>query len=215
MSALCGVRDRTLKTNVWVFTIRYLIKKKYYYFQGTADGALYIAVCRGKVSEGLDFADNNARAVICVGIPFPHIKDPQVKLKMTYNDKRNNSNKTILTGREWYEIQAFRAINQALGRCIRHRRDWGAILMVDQRYGQIRRYVNSLSKWVRNDVQHHSNCNDVFDQLRMFSEEMAELDQKYEVEMEKIKALEPHVPPPPPPKVEAKPTKKKGNNILL
>ena len=30
------------------------------------DGGLFLAVCRGKVSEGLDFADNNARAVITV-----------------------------------------------------------------------------------------------------------------------------------------------------
>ena len=30
------------------------------------DGALFLAVCRGKVSEGLDFVDNNARAVITV-----------------------------------------------------------------------------------------------------------------------------------------------------
>lgn len=29
-------------------------------------GALFLAVCRGKVSEGLDFANNNARAVITV-----------------------------------------------------------------------------------------------------------------------------------------------------
>lgn len=29
-------------------------------------GALFLAVCRGKVSEGLDFSDNNARAVITV-----------------------------------------------------------------------------------------------------------------------------------------------------
>ena len=27
-------------------------------------GALFLAVCRGKVSEGLDFADENARAVV-------------------------------------------------------------------------------------------------------------------------------------------------------
>lgn len=31
-----------------------------------SQGALFLAVCRGKVSEGLDFADNNARAVITV-----------------------------------------------------------------------------------------------------------------------------------------------------
>lgn len=41
------------------------------------DGALLIAVCRGKVSEGLDFTDDNARAVVAVGIPFPNIKDLQ------------------------------------------------------------------------------------------------------------------------------------------
>lgn len=29
-------------------------------------GAFFMAVCRGKVSEGLDFTDDNARAVIAV-----------------------------------------------------------------------------------------------------------------------------------------------------
>ncbi|KAL8199113.1 UNVERIFIED_CONTAM: Fanconi anemia group J protein [Gekko kuhli] len=41
------------------------------------DGALLLAVCRGKVSEGLDFSDDNARAVITIGIPFPNVKDLQ------------------------------------------------------------------------------------------------------------------------------------------
>ncbi|KAM9812031.1 Fanconi anemia group J protein isoform 7-T7 [Syngnathus typhle] len=41
------------------------------------DGALFMAVCRGKVSEGLDFTDDNARAVITIGIPFPNIKNLQ------------------------------------------------------------------------------------------------------------------------------------------
>lgn len=156
---------------------------------GSVDGALFIAVCRGKVSEGLDFADNNARAVICLGIPFPNIKDVQVNLKMKYNDCRNKSNKTILTGREWYEIQAFRALNQALGRCIRHRRDWGAILMVDQRYGMINRYVGSLSKWVRSGVCHYNNCQNVLDQLQNFSQEMTLLDEEF-----KLKSPPPEVP---------------------
>lgn len=33
-------------------------------------GALFLAVCRGKVSEGLDFADQNARVIITVSIFF-------------------------------------------------------------------------------------------------------------------------------------------------
>jgi hypothetical protein len=72
-------------------------------------GALMLAVCRGKVSEGLDFTDNNARAVICVGIPFPNFKDTQVELKRQYNDKLSAST-PLLNGSEWYEIQAFRLV---------------------------------------------------------------------------------------------------------
>merc|ERR1719430_630206 len=134
-------------------------------------GALFMAVCRGKVSEGLDFTDNNARAVICIGIPFPNWKDPKVELKMKYNDKRRDKDKNILQGRQWYEIQAFRALNQALGRCIRHRTDWGAILMVDDRYAKNQRYINSLSKWVRSDVIHHSNFSQMLSQLEPFVNE--------------------------------------------
>ena len=37
-----------------------------------------MAVCRGKVSEGLDFSDDNARAVVTLGIPFPNVRDLQV-----------------------------------------------------------------------------------------------------------------------------------------
>lgn len=33
---------------------------------GSINGAFFMAVCRGKVSEGLDFTDDNARAVIAV-----------------------------------------------------------------------------------------------------------------------------------------------------
>lgn len=41
-------------------------------------------------------------------------------LKKQYNDS-HCSRKGLLCGRDWYEIQAYRAMNQALGRCIRHR----------------------------------------------------------------------------------------------
>ncbi len=37
-------------------------------------GALMFCVYRGKMSEGIDFANEKARGVICVGIPFPNVK---------------------------------------------------------------------------------------------------------------------------------------------
>lgn len=38
-------------------------------------------VCRGKLSEGIDFVDNAARAIFVVGIPYPCVNDPRVLKK--------------------------------------------------------------------------------------------------------------------------------------
>lgn len=40
----------------------------------------------------------------------------------------------VLTGEEWYVQQASRAVNQAIGRVIRHRHDYGAIILCDERF---------------------------------------------------------------------------------
>jgi len=61
--------------------------------KGKYNGAILLAVCRGKVSEGTDFSDEMARAVIIVGIPFPAFKDTRVMLKKSYmNDKKSDKN---------------------------------------------------------------------------------------------------------------------------
>ena len=50
-----------------------LIIQKYYeaIFHDEARGSILMGVCRGRISEGLDFSDNAARCVILVGIPYP------------------------------------------------------------------------------------------------------------------------------------------------
>ena len=39
-------------------------------------GAVMFAVCRGKISEGLDFSDDAARCVVLIGVPYPMVLDP-------------------------------------------------------------------------------------------------------------------------------------------
>jgi len=134
----------------------------------SVDGGLFLAVCRGKVSEGLDFADNNARAVITIGIPFPNVKDVQVELKRKYNTQYSAS-RGLLTGSEWYEIQAYRALNQALGRCIRHKQDWGAIVLIDERFNKSPRYINGISKWVRKRITQYNNFSAAMSSLKEFA----------------------------------------------
>ena len=65
--------------------------KDYYedVYKGPQKGSILMAVCRGKVSEGLDFSDDAARTVIMVGIPYPQARDPKTVLKKEYL----NSNK--------------------------------------------------------------------------------------------------------------------------
>lgn len=134
--------------------------------RSTITGAIFFAVYRGKVSEGLDFADENARAVINVGIPYPAFKDPRVVLKKEYND-RNSKLGSLLPGMLWYETQAFRAMNQALGRCIRHRSDWGAVIFLDQRFNSSKN-IQKLSKWVRPSVKNYPKFNEGIEALKTF-----------------------------------------------
>ncbi|KAK9863411.1 hypothetical protein WJX84_010706 [Apatococcus fuscideae] len=114
-------------------------------------GGIFMAICRGKVSEGLDFTDANARAVLVIGIPFPNVKDTKVGLKKQFNDQGQQT-RGLLSGDQWYSQQAFRALNQAIGRCIRHKNDYGAILLIDERYRQPR-YQKNLSRWVKGALE--------------------------------------------------------------
>ncbi|KAL3657099.1 hypothetical protein V7S43_018012 [Phytophthora oleae] len=136
-------------------------------------GAVFLAVYRGKVSEGIDFSNDNARAVLCVGIPFPSVKELQVSLKRKYQDEKSRLNVKLVNGHIWYNLQAFRALNQALGRCIRHRQDYGAIMLLDSRH-RFNKHTKSLSKWMRPFVQefeHSQMClpmfSDFFNRNRM------------------------------------------------
>ena len=48
-----------------------------------------MGVCRGRMSEGLDFSDQAARMVIIIGIPFPQMYDAKIILKRNYLDTKN------------------------------------------------------------------------------------------------------------------------------
>ncbi|KAJ8637753.1 hypothetical protein MRB53_012020 [Persea americana] len=139
----------------------------------SASGAIFLAVCRGKVSEGLDFADQAGRAVIITGMPFAMRTDPKIRLKREYLDQQALSQKkecVVLTGEEWYSQQAARAVNQAVGRVIRHRHDYGAIIFCDERFSQQNRQ-SQMSLWLRPHVKcYHKFGDAVFTLTKFFRE---------------------------------------------
>uniref|UniRef100_A0A7M4EG31 Regulator of telomere elongation helicase 1 n=1 Tax=Crocodylus porosus TaxID=8502 RepID=A0A7M4EG31_CROPO len=111
-----------------------------------------------QASEGLDFADTNGRGVIITGLPFPPRMEPRVVLKMDFLDemRKKSGGAQFLSGREWYSQQASRAVNQAIGRVIRHRHDYGAIFLCDNRFlnSDVR---GKLPSWVRPYVKVYDN----------------------------------------------------------
>lgn len=120
----------------------------------SGSGALCLAVYRGKMSEGLSFDDALCRGILCLGVPYPQAKDPLVVAKRRWNDAaRAQGLRGMLSGDHWYELQAFRAVNQALGRCIRHRFDHGALLLLDARWAaqgeRSRGLRRHLARWLQ------------------------------------------------------------------
>ncbi|XP_024958342.2 regulator of telomere elongation helicase 1 homolog isoform X6 [Citrus sinensis] len=145
----------------------------------STSGAVFFAVCRGKVSEGLDFADHAGRAVVITGMPFATMTDPKVRLKREYLDLQAQSQGgeyketklSFLSGEDWYNQQASRAVNQAVGRVIRHRHDYGAIIFCDERFAHPSR-KSQISLWIQPHIQCYSKFGDVVYTLtRFFREE--------------------------------------------
>ncbi|CAK9810667.1 Regulator of telomere elongation helicase 1 homolog [Anthophora quadrimaculata] len=130
-------------------------------------GAIFMAVCRGKVSEGLDFANANGRAVLITGLPFPPLKDPRVILKQQYLEEIKSQNKEGLSGQQWYQLEASRAINQAIGRIIRHKNDYGAIILCDCRFDNPS-FKKHLSPWLRPYIKNFTNFGVITRELRDF-----------------------------------------------
>eukprot|EP00835_Amoeboradix_gromovi_P000374 NODE_13_length_42895_cov_0.518413.p4 type:complete len:850 gc:universal NODE_13_length_42895_cov_0.518413:39322-41871(+) len=133
-------------------------------------GAILFAVCRGKASEGIDFRNDKCRAVICIGFPFPNLGDAKVTLKKSFMDKlyhmppRANG---VISGSEWYKQQAIRAINQAIGRVIRHKDDYGCIILLDDRFVD-QSYKKYLPTWISPYFIQNQHFDDTLNAIKSF-----------------------------------------------
>lgn len=112
-----------------------------------------MCVQRGKVSEGLDFTDNLARAIVLVGVPYPPIYDKRIEMKKQYLDRVYNDHSIQtkkINGKDWYFNQAIKAVNQSIGRLIRHKDDYGAIFLCDVRFGG-NDVQDKISSWAKSE----------------------------------------------------------------
>ena len=80
------------------------------------------AVIGAKLSEGLNFTDDLARAVIIIGLPFANLGSPELRERMQYvkrleektGGKKAQGQKDAAA--ELYENMCMNAVNQSIGR---------------------------------------------------------------------------------------------------
>ena len=137
--------EKHIDTNMDIFKKKALSQK----------GAILGLICRGKLSEGIDFPDGLCRAVIIVGVPYANIRDPFIIEKKNHLDniaKQSINKNNVLKGEDWYFMGTVRSINQALGRVIRHAKDFGMIFFIDKRY-QESKFNQHLPAWVTESME--------------------------------------------------------------
>ena len=88
--------------------------------------------------------------------------------KRAYNSRQAAAgNALLLDGETWYLMDAFRALNQALGRCIRHATDFGALVLLDDRLASAA-YDDLLPRWLQGHLHHHHRYADAHARLGAF-----------------------------------------------
>ncbi len=88
-------------------------------------GALLLGVIGGKLSEGINFSDELARCIVVVGMPYPNPKFTELQ------ERLKGFSGNIST---FLDNVCMQSVNQSIGRAIRHKNDFAAIILMDKRF---------------------------------------------------------------------------------
>ncbi|CDW87763.1 fanconi anemia group j protein [Stylonychia lemnae] len=136
-------------------------------------GGVFFGVCKGKLSEGIDFSDNDARCVIILGIPYSDFNDAKTVIKQEILDQKFRNKTSPINGQQWYEMDAMKSINQAMGRVIRHKNDFGTIVIIDSGL-QNQKMRSKLSKWIKDDAFTFEDADKLYKRIDNFQKRMKE-----------------------------------------
>ncbi|XP_033190032.2 ATP-dependent DNA helicase DDX11 [Bombus vancouverensis nearcticus] len=118
--------------------------------KNSQNGSLLFSVVGGKLSEGLNFSDDLGRCVIVVGMPYPNIQSLELQEKMKYLNENIKSD----AGQNFYENSCMKAVNQCIGRAIRHINDYSTVILLDKRYSY---KIKALPQWIQRTLIIHKS----------------------------------------------------------
>lgn len=136
-------------------------------------GALLSCVVGGKMSEGINFGDGLGRCVVMVGLPFSNPFDPFLVEKMEYIKSKG------ISSQSFYEELCMKAVNQSIGRVIRHSRDYATIVLLDCRYQQDH-IIQKLPHWINQTTNKQETFGKAFACLTQFYQKKKSSQQEIE-----------------------------------
>ncbi len=103
-------------------------------FVTSQDAALFTSLW-GTLAEGVSFDGDDARTVVVVGVPYPHLSERMEAVQAAYDRIYGGSPGGRDAGWAYaVEIPTIRKTRQALGRVIRSPEDFGVRILADKRY---------------------------------------------------------------------------------
>nr|WP_255666136.1 ATP-dependent DNA helicase [Haladaptatus sp. DYF46] len=109
------------------------------------DSGVILTSLWGTLAEGVSFDGDDARTVVVVGVPYPHLDDRMDAVQDAYDtvfSDRSGRN----SGWDYaVEIPTIRKTRQALGRVIRSPEDFGVRILLDKRYTE--KSVREMGKY--------------------------------------------------------------------
>lgn len=154
---------------------------------GGPTGALLSCVVGGKLSEGINFADGLGRCVVMVGMPYANRGDPVLRERMQYLDSKYARPNRPRPGEEFYESVCVRAINQSIGRVIRHAADYAAIVLLDERFCRPQT-VARLPRWIGKSHSSVTTYEQARTALRTFFGDPWKAQQQAQIEQRRLTA---------------------------
>lgn len=120
-------------------------------------GAILFSVVGGKMSEGINFSNELARAVVMIGMPYPNAFSGELIAKQKFIERvsleRGDSlQKSQQKARDYYQSLCMKAVNQCVGRAIRNINDYAMVYLMDVRYSSDKVQAG-LSHWISKRVE--------------------------------------------------------------
>lgn len=111
-------------------------------------GGVLLAVCGGKLSEGVDYAGRSLEGAAVIGLPLSAYTEVQRRINRYYVRRHGRQRGMLLA----YTLPALNRAMQALGRVIRSENDIGVLMLCDIRFAK-NGVVEYMPSWIRDEMR--------------------------------------------------------------